>query len=478
MALPSSTRSAPSKPTAARRNETGVVVAIAATVLAYALTQTMPVPTVNVLRQAFDTSAAATTWAVVSAPLLAGAVLTPVIGRLGDQFGKRRALLTVLAVFLAGSVTALVSWDIGVLIAARAVQGVSLAVMALGYGILRESLPADRVPFALGLTAGVLGGGAGGALVVGGLIVDHLPWRAMFLAGCLLVGTALVLVARYVPESRVRASGRPDLLGAGVLGLGLAALLLALTQAPAWGWTSPGVIALAAAGTVLFGLFIVVERRVAQPLVDPELFTHRPILMANLGALLLGISQYVFYLLVPTLAQLPAAPDAATATGFALSVTGAGLVMLPGSVATLPAGSVAGWMGGRLGPRAVLGLGLAVAVLGAAAMALGHDTAWQVAGLWVVFSIGSGLAMAALPALVSSAAPADRVASANGINVVARTVGGSVGSQLGIAVLASQTLPGTGTAAASAFGLSFWIAAGAAALGVLAAGLATSPAAG
>ncbi len=453
MALPSSTRSAPSKPTAARRNETGVVVAIAATVLAYALTQTMPVPTVNVLRQAFDTSAAATTWAVVSAPLLAGAVLTPVIGRLGDQFGKRRALLTVLAVFLAGSVTALVSWDIGVLIAARAVQGVSLAVMALGYGILRESLPADRVPFALGLTAGVLGGGAGGALVVGGLIVDHLPWRAMFLAGCLLVGTALVLVARYVPESRVRASGRPDLLGAGVLGLGLAALLLALTQAPAWGWTSPGVIALAAAGTVLFGLFIVVERRVAQPLVDPELFTHRPILMANLGVCLLY-------------------------TCFALSVTGAGLVMLPGSVATLPAGSVAGWMGGRLGPRAVLGLGLAVAVLGAAAMALGHDTAWQVAGLWVVFSIGSGLAMAALPALVSSAAPADRVASANGINVVARTVGGSVGSQLGIAVLASQTLPGTGTAAASAFGLSFWIAAGAAALGVLAAGLATSPAAG
>ena len=147
-----------------------------------ALMQTLVVPAIGVLARDLDASPTAATW-VLTAFLLASAILAPPLSSLGDRYGKRRPLLVALWVYLVGTVGAMAAPNLGALVGFRAVQGISLAVLPLGFGILREAVPADRVALGLGVTSGVLGAGAGIGLVVGGLIVDHGSWRWLFALG-------------------------------------------------------------------------------------------------------------------------------------------------------------------------------------------------------------------------------------------------------------------------------------------------------
>jgi len=194
----------------------------------------------------------------------------------------------VLWVYLVGTLGAMAAWNLGALVGFRAVQGISLAVLPLGFGILREALPADRVALGLGVTSGVLGAGAGIGLVAGGLIVDHGSWRWLFALGAATAVGALGLVARHVPESMVRSVRRLDLAGSGVLALALTALLLALTVGPDRGWTAPATLGLLAVSLAALVALAVVERRATDPLLAQGIFLRRPVLMTHLAAFIWG----------------------------------------------------------------------------------------------------------------------------------------------------------------------------------------------
>ncbi|MER6528579.1 MFS transporter [Streptomyces sp. NPDC001508] len=458
-------------PAPATRSGTKALAALILAVLSYSLVQTMLVPTLGVLQTALDTSAVGASWAVLSATLLASAVFTPLISRLGDSHGKRKVLLVTLVVHLAGNVGAAAAWNVGSLIAFRAVQGVSLALLPLSLGLIREVLPPHRVAFGLGLTSGLVGGAAGAGLLVGGLIVDHTSWRWLFVAGAGLVLLALLAVARYVPESRSTSPTPLDLPGAVLLGMALVCVLLALTEGPAWGWASGRLLGLFAGGVLFAALFLWWEHRAPHPLIDPALLLGRPIAGAHIGAFLLGATQFVFYVLVPKLAELPTGlpPQAAHLVdyGFGASVTVAGLILIPGTLLGLPASSAVGRVERRLGPRAPLALGLAVSAVGGASMALFHAREWQAVTAYAVIGTGFGLAMGALPKLIHDVTQPQAIATANGINTVARTVGGAVGSQLAAALLASRAISGTSLPDGTGFTLSFWIAAGIAMVGAV-----------
>jgi MFS family permease len=248
-------------------------------------------------------------------------------------------------------------------------------------------------------------------------------------------------------------------------------VLLGLTEGPSWDWSSGRVLGLFAGGALFSAVFLWWERRVPHPLIDPALLLGRPIASAHVGAFLLGATQFVFYVLVPKLAELPAGlpPEAARLVGygFGASVTVAGLILVPGTLLGLPASSAVGRVEGRLGPGAPLMLGLALSAAGGAVMALFHAREWQTVVAYGVIGTGFGFAMAALPKLIHDAAPPHAIATANGINTVARTVGGAVGSQLAAAVLASRSIPGTSLPKDSGFTLAFWIATAIAASGAL-----------
>jgi MFS family permease len=436
--------------------------------------QTLVVPAIGVLARDLDASPAATTW-VLTAFLLASAVLAPPLSSLGDRYGKRRLLLVVLWVYLVGTVGAMAAWNLGALVGFRAVQGTSLAVLPLGFAILREAVPAGRVALGVGVVSGVLGGGAGIGLVAGGLIVDHGSWRWLFALGAATAVGALWLVARQVPESTVRSVRRLDVAGAGVLALALTALLLALTVGPDRGWTAPATLGLLAVSLAALVVLPVVERHATEPLLAPATFLRRPVLMTHLAAFIWGFMSFVFYVLLPLLAQLPAElpPQAARGSehGFGASVTMTGLLLLPGALVLLPAGAAAAYVGGRFGPRAPLAIGLGVAAAGASLLAISHATAWQVVVFYLIVGLGSGLALAALPRLLSGLVPATQTATVNGINTVARTVGGALGAQVAIAIVAAR--PGVAPAR-SAFSTAFWLAAAVSAAGMVVARSITS----
>jgi MFS family permease len=136
----------------------------------------------------------------------------------------------------------------------------------------------------------------------------------------------------------------------------------------------------------------------------------------------------------------------------------------------------AAYLGGRLRPRAPLAIGLGVAAVGAGLLAVSHATAWQVVGFYLVVGLGSGLALAALPELLGGLVPATQTATVNGVNTVARTVGGALGAQVAIAVVASRAGVGGLAPASSAFSAAFWLAAAVSAAGMLVARSTTSSA--
>ncbi|MEV6156209.1 MFS transporter [Nonomuraea sp. NPDC052129] len=440
-------------------NPNGVLVALATTVFGYSLMQTVVVPALGLLTRELGTTRTWSAW-ILSAFLLSSAVLTPLLGRLGDLYGKRRVMIGVLVAYAIGMAGAALAQDIGQLIAARVVQGSALAVVPLSMAILRETLARERLPFAMGLVSGIVGAGAGAGLVVGGLLADHLSWRYLFVLGALLALTSLLMVSRWVPESRHRATGRLDLPGAALLGSSLVAVLLGLTQGPAWGWTSVRVLGLFALGALLLAALLAVERARSDALVDVGELADRPMLATHLAALLFGAGSYFFYLAMPLFAQQRGG------VGFGASITVAGLLMLPGMLAIIPAGMAIGRMSAALGPRWPLAGGFLLFVAGSALLAFGHTAEWQHLVFYAVIGAGSGLVMGSLPKLIADIVPLTRTGTANGINNIARTVGGVIGSQLAAALIASSTSGSAAGVPDSAFTTLFWLGAAAAVIGV------------
>lgn len=444
----------------ARRYGSGrVLAAMCMVVVSYGLLQTMLVPTLGALQRDLRTTTTAASWAVLSAMLLASAVVTPVVSRLGDRFGKRRVLLWMLAIYLAATLASIAAPDIGTLIACRAVQGVSLTLLPLTFAILREALPASRAHPGLAVASGLVTGTAGVGVLLGGLVVDHASWRWLFAIGAVPVSAALIMTARWIPESRERHPGRLDVAGTATMTAGLLALLLAVTQGPAWGWTNARVLGLFGTAVAMLAVFVAVERRAAHPIVDLALLTKPPLTAAHLGALLLGVNQFAVYVALPKLAELPTGNP-----GFGLSVTGAALVLVPGTLMTMPASWAAPALADRFGVRAPLTAGLTLAAAGTALLAVTHASVWHAVLHYAIASVGWGLAMAALPGMVNAACPQAQSGSANGLNTVARTIGGALGGQLAAAVLVGWAAPrdvNTG------FTVAFSLAAGVAAMGGL-----------
>ncbi|WP_217913618.1 MFS transporter [Miltoncostaea marina] len=441
---------------------------------AYALMQTFLIPALAPLERELDTSTAWVTW-TVTAYLLSGAVSTPIIGRLGDQYGKRRLMLISLGVFLLGSVGAIFAPDIGTLIGFRVVQGVGGAAFPLSYAIIRDEFPPERIPVAMGTVSSVLGVGGGVGIALSGVIVDNASWRWLFVVSALLVAAAVVMVWRFVPESPVRAPARPDVAGALLLSGGLVALLVGVTEGEGWGWGSPAVLGLLGGSALLFVVWGAVELRVAEPMVDMRMLARRPVLFTNLTALLSGFALYMTWVILPGFFQLPRGlPDDLAALGdygFGTTVTVAGLWILPTSAAIVISGPVAGLLGRRYGSRLPLTAGMVLLAAGSAMIALFHATPLQVSACFAVCGVGIGFSFAAMPRLVSDAVPPSETGVANGMNTVIRTVGGVIGAQIGAAVLTASAVGGGPVPAESGYVTAFWIGAGAAVLGAGAAAL-------
>ncbi|MEJ7567239.1 MAG: MFS transporter [Gaiellaceae bacterium] len=421
---------------------------------AFALQQTMVFPALPTFQADLDTSTAWATW-VLTGFLVSAAVTTPILGRLGDQYGKERMLLVSLGLFLAGCIGAAAAWNIWSLIGFRILSGAGGALFPLSFAIIRDEFPPERVKVAIGLLSAVFGVGGGFGIVLSGVIVDHVSWRWLFILGSVPVAASIALVHRYVPESPIRSPSRIDVPGAALLAGALIALMLSLTEGERWGWTSAPILGLAASSAALFLLWGRVELRSSSPMVDMRMLAHRPVLLTNAATLVSGFALFSCFVLVPTFVQAPSSRG----YGFGASATQAGLYLLPSSLAMLFSGPAAGVIGRRFGSKWPLAGGMLIVSLAALVLAQAHDEPWHVVAASGALGVGVGLAFAAMVALIVENVDVTEMGVATGMNTVVRMIGAVVGGQVGAALLTAQTIGDTSAPAESAFTTTFALSA-------------------
>jgi MFS family permease len=382
----------------------GSLVVLAVAAMAYALGQTAVIPGLRDMAVSLHTSAETVSW-VLTSYLVAAAVLTPVMGRLGDMFGKRLMLLVALVFFGAGGAVAAVAPNIWIVVAARVLQGVGGGIFPLCFGIISDDFPDDRRPGALGLISAIAGVGAGAGLLLGGLLIDHASYHWIFWSGTILAALAIIGV-RTLPGSGQRTPGRIDYAGTGLLAVGVTGPLIALTKTTQWGWASARTLGLIAAGVavlVLFGLF---ERRVKDPLVNMPVFGRPTVVITNIATLLSGFALFGAFVLIPQLAETPKV----SGYGFGLGATGAALLLLPACLVMLAFGPLSGRLGLRYGAWVPLIAGMLISAVGLALLAADHGSQGAVIGYAIIMFAGVGLALAAMPNLIVGAVPRPRPA--------------------------------------------------------------------
>ncbi len=434
------------------------------------LQQTLVVPALPTIQDDLDTTNTWTTW-VFTGFLLTSAVATPLLGKLGDTYGKKRLLVIAMAIFAVGTVAAALADSIALLIAARALQGAAGAIFPLSFGIIRDEFPRDRVGMGLGLLSATFGVGGALGLVLSGVILESLHWTWLFWIGAVPVIAALLLVWRMVPESPMRTPSRIDWRGAVTLSAGLVALLVALSEGESWGWLSATTLGVGLGSLVILALWVLVELRVPEPMVQIGMMRDRAVFWTNIVALIAGFAMFGTFLLVPTFVQmgagLPAGLAAQVSYGFGASVIVAGLYLLPSSVVMLVVGPVGGILEGRVGARVLTGVGCAVLGLGGFVLALAHTTGAEIVLAMVLVGAGVGLVYAMLAKLIVDSVSPEVTGIALGMNTVMRTIGGVVGGQVGAAILSAVTIGPSGLPAENAFTVTFLISGVAAFLAVL-----------
>jgi EmrB/QacA subfamily drug resistance transporter len=405
--------------------------------LAYAMLSSSVVPALPTMQRALHTNETGITW-LLTAYLLAASVGTAILGRLGDMYGKERLLLWTLVILAAGTLLAAVSSSLGVIIVARFIQGASGGIFPLAFGIVRDEFPREKVAGSIGLLSAILGAGAGVGIVLSGVIVEHLNYHWLFWIP--LVATVLAAVAtwRFIPESPIRVPGRINWLAAGLMTVGMSTVLLAISQTTKWGWGSTKTLGLVFLGVVVSIVWIAVEVRSRNPLIDMTMMRIRGVWTTNLAAFLLGAGMYSSFIVLPQFAQLPRS----TGFGFGASVVVSGLYLLPSTIVMSILGIYAGRISQRFGSRAALLSGTAFTTASFALLAVAHGHPYDLLIAAALLGVGIGLAFAALGNLIVQAVSNQQTGVASGMNTVMRTLGGALGGQLSATFIAAHIAHG------------------------------------
>jgi MFS family permease len=427
-----------------RRRFVGWVLAVGA--LDFGLEQFAVIPILPAVQQAEDSSLTATTW-LLTGFSLAAIASAPLLGRLGDMYGKRRLLLVSVTAFGVGSLVCALAGSLEWLIGGRVIQGMGAALGPLAIGLARDHAPRQRAPVWIGLLVAMAGAGAALGLVLGGVLVDHVSVAAVF---WFLFGLATVLflaISLFVPETPLRDAVRPDWAGGVLLSGTLLAALLAISEGNNWGWSSLRVVALGVASAVLLASFVTVERSTSTPLIEMRLLARRAAWSANLVAFAMGFSLFIAGVIVPQISTLPAV----SGYGLGLTFTQTGLVLLPGAIAIVVGGWASGALVRRTGVRALVGCGAVLAGAAYAGLALDHGSVAPVVAANIALGLGIGLAFAATTNLVVHSVDERRTSVFAATTAVSRFTGAALGAQIAAAIVIAAGVASDGFPAESGF---------------------------
>ncbi len=299
-----------------------------ATMVMYA--ETMLIPALPDLIDEFNVSYSTSSW-ILSAYLIPGAVMTPIAGKLSDIYGRKKVLLVIMAVYAVGIAMAGFAESIYFLFLSRAIQGIGIAMFVIAFSIIRDQFPRDKISIGQGIISSMFASGAVIGLLMGGFIISNFGWRATFLSAVPITIVLFLIIWRFnynakPPADKVKqfVSRTVDIKGAITLAVFVTSFLLALTLLETGqGFNMASVTAFLTAGVLSLGLFIVVERRSKEPLVDLRLIVHKVILPANLIIMVVGFSMFMVFQTIPVLVRNP------IPLGFGGDATSVGYTQLP-----------------------------------------------------------------------------------------------------------------------------------------------------
>lgn len=402
--------------------------------------QTILIPIQSKLPELLEAGRDDTAW-VITVTLLVSAICTPVSGKLGDMYGKRRVSIVLLSLLIAGSVVCAFSPSVLPLIAGRALQGMGTGVIPLGIAILRDELPREKLGGAIALVSATLGVGGALGLPISALVTEYFDWHALFWVSAGIGAAAVALFLLVVPAGKSRNQGRFDFWGAVGLAIGLVGLLLALSRGNSWGWLSAPTLVSLLIGILSLLAWGWYELRIQNPLINLVASRKGPVLMTNLASVAMGFALFSSSIVFPQLLQLPESSG-----GLGLTLVDASLVLLPSGLAMLAMAPIAGRISRLVGPKLLLVAGAAVIALAYLSAVLMQPNIWLVLVVNIMIGIGIGLGYAAMPTLIMLAVPAGETGAANGLNTLMRALGTSIAAAVVAAVLAGSAGAAGGTA--------------------------------
>lgn len=391
-------------------------------------------PLITSVATTVHVSLASAQW-TLTITLLAGAVATPVLGRLGAGPHRRATILATLAVVVVGSVLTILPLPFWSLLIGRAAQGVGLGLTALMMSVARDHLPTDRASSTIALVSVASTIGIGVGYPLAGLLTDLGGLRAAYGLGVVVTVLALAAAWRSIPAAPPGRSASVDLPGAALLALALLAILYLASETPLWTkhLTFAGVLTVAAA--VLLTVWVLVERRVAHPLVDLRLLRNPAVAGANIAMFIAGIGMYLLLTLITRYVQTPNS----TGYGFGLSTFVAGLILVPFSGLGFAAGKITPRLREKFSAAAVLTASALIVLVAFILFAAARRNIIEVLIAMAVLGFGVGSFSSAMPATILAATPAEETSGAMGVNQVIRSVGFSLGSAVGGLTLAAET---------------------------------------
>lgn len=413
-----------------------VLGALVLAMLAFTVVQTSVVPILPTLASAYHLTTATVSW-VMTANLLAAAVLTPLLGRMGDLYGRKWVLVLSVSGLVLGSALAFSVHSWTILLVARVLQGFGGGILPLAIAVIRDELPREKVTGAVSLVSASLGVGSGLAMVATGWLMQHWTYQKVFLMGLILGVVALVAVLAAIRHDPVEdRNGTMDPLGTTLLGVWLSALLLALSEGETWGWGSTAVIGLFVGAVAGLLLWIFVELRTKHPLVDVRVLAKPAVAVPNVSGFCVGFVMYASFTMLADFTQTPSL----VGYGFGATILHSGILLLPSAIGSFLGAPIGAQMIQSTGPKLPMSLGGLLA--GAALLFLGfqHGSQGDVYAASAVMGLGIGLAYAAMPAYINGAVPPEQAGIANSVNAVLRTVGGAVGTAVAGVILSSKTI--------------------------------------
>ncbi|CAN7501104.1 MFS transporter [Microbacterium maritypicum] len=424
---------------------------------------TLVVPLQAELPQLLNASREDTTW-VVTITLLVAAVATPISGRLGDMYGKRRVVIALLAILILGSVIAAVSGSIVGVIIGRALQGAVTGVVPLGIAIMRDVLPPERLGTAVALMSATMGVGGAIGMPVAALLAQNADWHMLFWLAAALGAVGLTLVIAVIPEDVLRSPGRLDVIGAIGLAIGLTGILLFVSRGAQWGWTSPLTLTCIIGGLAVLLVWGWYQLRTTDPLLDLRVAARPAVLFTNIAAIGMGFALFASNVTFPQMLEAPA-----TGGGFGLDMVAASLVIMPAGLVMMVISPLSGWLERTVGPRPLFTVGATAIVLAYVFVLLWSSEVWHVLIANLLIGVGIGFTFAAMPMIIMRSVPANETGASNGLNALFRSIGTSGASAVmgGVLAAMSMDIDGVAVPTRAAFEVCFWLAIAAGAIAVV-----------